>query len=126
MMAAHDRYAGYRAAAAASASTETWNFGKMPKVFENSAFSFSHFDWILDVSQKGGKKGGKGKKGAKKGEGEEGVELTPEEKEAKAKLRIEALEREIGVAALFSLRILNFSGLNRIICTCSATNWCDE
>ena len=48
------------------------------------------------MSLQKGKKGGKGKKGAKKGDGEEGVELTPEEKEAKAKLRIEALEREIG------------------------------
>jgi hypothetical protein len=52
--------------------------------------------------QKGGTKGGKGKKGAKKGEGEEGVELTPEEKEAKAKLRIEALERELGIPCHFS------------------------
>jgi DNA repair exonuclease SbcCD ATPase subunit len=45
-----------------------------------------------DPLQKGGKGG---KKGKGKGEGEEGVELTPEEREARAKLRIEALEREL-------------------------------
>eukprot|EP00294_Goniomonas_avonlea_P000008 CAMPEP_0114557548 /NCGR_PEP_ID=MMETSP0114-20121206/9890_1 /TAXON_ID=31324 /ORGANISM="Goniomonas sp, Strain m" /LENGTH=203 /DNA_ID=CAMNT_0001742845 /DNA_START=34 /DNA_END=645 /DNA_ORIENTATION=+ len=46
---------------------------------------------------KKGKKGdkGKGKGKGKKGEKEEGVEFTPEELLAKAKLRIEALEREL-------------------------------
>jgi hypothetical protein len=41
-------------------------------------------------------KGGKGKKGKKKGDdGEDGVVFKPEEREARAKLRIEALEREL-------------------------------
>ena len=40
-------------------------------------------------------KGAKGKGKAAKGGAEEGVDLTPEEQLAKAKLRIEALEREL-------------------------------
>jgi hypothetical protein len=47
-------------------------------------------------------KGGKAKGGKAKKEGDEGVELTIEEREAKAKLRIEALERELG-------KLMNFS-----------------
>jgi len=39
-------------------------------------------------------KGGKGKKG-KRDDGEDGVAFKPEEREARAKLRIEALEREL-------------------------------
>ena len=43
----------------------------------------------------GVQKGAKGKGKAAKGGAEEGVDLTPEEQLAKAKLRIEALEREL-------------------------------
>jgi hypothetical protein len=58
---------------------------------------------LVRVVQKGGK--GKGKKEAK---GEEGVELTDAQKVEKANLRIEALERELGVFCP-----LNFSGFER-------------
>ena len=52
-------------------------------------------------------KGAKGKPKAKAGAGEEGVELTAEEREAKAKLRIEALERELGDEPSLSLEFVS-------------------